>query len=122
MEKKISPATIGNLPEYRLNALYSEKGLIPHEAVDRRYWSVFCKNENDWKIWRNATFRTKDNRRVHISFVSFYDNSDARYSADLDAICRKRYNMSFGYFRSVWASRYEGMLSDSWHYITMEEV
>lgn len=122
MEKKKSIVTIGKLPEYRINTTFAKECLLPHEAVDRRYWYVNCKTEEDWSIWFKAVFRTKDNVRVRLKFISVCDNADGRYTPQLDAMSQRLYNMPFGYVRSIWASRYEGALSDTWHRVNMEEV
>lgn len=110
------------MPYYRLRATMAEVALVPHEAFDYRYFRVNCRTEADWNLWQKAAFLLLDNKKVTVSFECAWNNEDGRFDSELDDKCKELYNMPFSFVRSVWASRFDGRISDRWHLIRMERI
>lgn len=125
MAKKIfattnSPLTIYLTEPYRLYSKFTEKVLLPIEAIDSRYRKVIPQTETDWKAFSNAKFVTNDKKFVKVKFLSAYNNGDGSYNEELDRLCMNMYGIPLSTVKSVWYARI-GDISNFWQLIEMVE-
>lgn len=120
MAKRINPS-ISVLDNYIIKTKFQNKALVPHEAIDIRWFKLRCYNPADWDLKKSAIFGTLDYRFVKIKFIATCDNVNASINSWLETLCDELYGLKFSIFKSNWIARL-GEISDTWHLIEMEEI
>lgn len=96
---------------YRIEAKFSEKVLLPANAIERSFFGgVSSQKEYD--------FITADGKSCKARFLSAWRNEDGRYDERLDFICMKNWKTPFESLKSLWISRL-GTVSDCWYLINL---
>ena len=90
---------------YRIKARYSEKALIPDNALPGG-----CVN--------GTRLETSDGVSCVAHFLCTWDNSDGRYDTELDGLCHRQWGVDFSLLRSAWIGRIDN-IGVFWHYIEL---
>lgn len=98
---------------YLIECNYADEVLVPHEAIERRFYE-------EARPWTNDVFVTEDGKVCRPEFVMTWA---APVESAMDEFCQKRWNMKFGLVRSLWFSRLKSRYGlTCWHYIKLHEL
>lgn len=92
---------------YQINCKFANFVLIPKNGISPSFFN------KDPKV--TARFETSDKIVCDWEAVAVYDNSDERYSDELDFFCQGHWSMSFDAVKSIWIGRLG--CADSYWYI-----
>lgn len=74
----------------KIKAKYAENVMVPKEGISGI---------------KPGVYQTLDGKVCNATFISVWNNTDGRYDEQLDHICRKFWNISFSYIKSLWMER-----------------
>lgn len=99
------------MTKYRIEAKYNETVFCPVNALEDRF---FRTPGGDGDV----TLVTLDGVECSVEFITAWNNSDGRYDAEFDELCRKRFGVPFQSVRSVWVARLS-KISDYWYLLKL---
>lgn len=99
--------------EFRFSAKFAEKVLFPVNAVEYSFGGSTMDYE--------PIFLTIDGKKSIPKFHAIWDNTDGRYTEELDSLCQREYNLSFRELRSMWFARL-GDIKDIWYFIKLQAI
>ena len=92
---------------YPIKARFADKILAPDLALPRL-------------APEGVALMTSDGVACVAHFLSTWDNGDGRYEVELDRLCQREWDCSFGVLRSVWIGRID-KVGNCWHLIELRK-
>ena len=93
---------------YSLNANFSEKILLPSEALP-----PYSRE--------GLSLITADGIRCKAHFLSTWNNYGGRYDDELDGLCHRQWACDFDLVRNIWLGRLE-VVGDIWNYVELIKI
>ena len=107
-KQKNDRSTVGGT--YGIDCNYADEVLVPHEAIDRRFYEFA-------KPWTEDLFVTMDGKRCRPEFIATWSEPN---EAMMDDFCGSKWGMKFSTVRSLWFQRLKLRYGlRTWHYIKL---
>ena len=111
MKKKQEKDRTGG--RYRIACKYAPEVLVPHEAIERRFYETAMP-------WTDDLFITVDGKVCRPEFVTTWSEID---NGKMDDFCEGKWGIKFSVVRSLWFDRLKLRYGlNTWHYIRLHEL